>query len=59
MLAVEFEGLGRLGVRTERFEETVRFYRNGMGLRQIRLRGTRQSGLCHGRRRLSTRMTVV
>jgi hypothetical protein len=46
-------------VRTERFEETVRFYRNGMGLRQIRLRGTRQSGLCHGRRRLSTRMTVV
>jgi hypothetical protein len=30
MLAVEFEGLGWLGVRTERFEETVRFYRNGM-----------------------------
>jgi catechol 2,3-dioxygenase-like lactoylglutathione lyase family enzyme len=36
MLAVEFTGLGCLGVRTERFEETVRFFRNVMGLQQIR-----------------------
>jgi catechol 2,3-dioxygenase-like lactoylglutathione lyase family enzyme len=36
MLAVEFTGLGWLGVRTERFEETVRFFRNVMGLQQIR-----------------------
>jgi catechol 2,3-dioxygenase-like lactoylglutathione lyase family enzyme len=36
MLEVEFTGLGWLGVRTERFEETVRFFRNVMGLQQIR-----------------------
>jgi catechol 2,3-dioxygenase-like lactoylglutathione lyase family enzyme len=36
MLAVEFTGLGWLGVRTERFEETVRFFRDVMGLQQIR-----------------------
>jgi catechol 2,3-dioxygenase-like lactoylglutathione lyase family enzyme len=36
MLAVEFTGLGWLGGRTERFEETVRFFQNVMGLRQIR-----------------------
>jgi catechol 2,3-dioxygenase-like lactoylglutathione lyase family enzyme len=36
MLAVDFTGLGCLGVRTERFEETVRFFRNVMGLQQIR-----------------------
>ena len=29
-------GLGWLGVRTERFEETARFFRDVMGLRQIR-----------------------
>jgi catechol 2,3-dioxygenase-like lactoylglutathione lyase family enzyme len=36
LLAVEFTGLGWLGVRTERFEETVRFFRDVMGLQQIR-----------------------
>jgi catechol 2,3-dioxygenase-like lactoylglutathione lyase family enzyme len=36
MLAVDFTGLGWLGVRTERFEETARFFRNVMGLQQIR-----------------------
>lgn len=35
---MEFTGLGWLGVRTERFEETVRFFRNVMGLRVGRLR---------------------
>ena len=33
---MEFTGLGWLGVRTERFEETVRFFRDVMGLQQIR-----------------------
>ena len=33
---MEFTGLGWLGVRTERFEETVRFFRDIMGLQQIR-----------------------
>jgi catechol 2,3-dioxygenase-like lactoylglutathione lyase family enzyme len=36
LLEVEFTGLGWLGVRTERFEETARFFREVMGLRQIR-----------------------
>jgi hypothetical protein len=29
---MEVTGLGWLGVRTERFEETVRFFRDVMGL---------------------------
>ncbi len=33
---MQFTGLGWLGVRTERFEETVRVFRDVMGLRQIR-----------------------
>lgn len=33
---MEFTGLGWLGVRTDRFEETVLFFRNVIGLRQIR-----------------------
>ncbi len=30
------EGLGWLGIRTERFEETTRFFREVMGLEEIR-----------------------
>ena len=33
---MEFKGLGWLGMRTERFEETVRLFRTVMGLRQVR-----------------------
>jgi len=33
---MEVTGLGWLGVRTERFEETVRFFRDVMGLEPIR-----------------------
>jgi catechol 2,3-dioxygenase-like lactoylglutathione lyase family enzyme len=34
--AMRLEGLGWLGVRTERFEETARFFREIMGLRETR-----------------------
>jgi len=33
---VEVEGLGWLGIRTERFEETARFFREVMGLEETR-----------------------
>jgi catechol 2,3-dioxygenase-like lactoylglutathione lyase family enzyme len=33
---VKVEGLGWLGIRTERFEETARFFREVMGLEETR-----------------------
>jgi hypothetical protein len=39
---VEFTGLGWLGVRTERFEETVQFFRNVMGLQQANPTGAQR-----------------
>ena len=33
---MEVEGLGWLGIRTERFEETARFFREVMGLEETR-----------------------